>query len=129
MGLCDAHYRRKLRGSPLQSPMRDSYLRGEREESGWTSWRKHKKSGYVVRSRVFEGSQVFQSQHRVVFETILGRPLLTGEEVHHKSGQRDDNRPENLELWSTRQPKGQRVDDKVQFALETLRLYRPEALS
>ena len=36
---------------------------------------------------------------------------------------RDDNRPENLELWSTSQPSGQRVEDKVAWAAELLRRY------
>ena len=44
------------------------------------------------------------------------------------NGVRTDNRLENLELWSVMQPKGQRVDDKVDFALEILRRYRPEFL-
>jgi HNH endonuclease len=62
-------------------------------------------------------------------ELALGRPLLDHEEVHHRNGDRTDNRLDNLELWSTFQPAGQRVEDKVAWAIELLKLYAPERLS
>jgi tellurite resistance-related uncharacterized protein len=61
--------------------------------------------------------------HRLIMEQYLGRPLLPPENVHHINGVRDDNRLENLELWSSSQPPGQRVQDKLNWAREIIELY------
>lgn len=68
-------------------------------------------------------------EHRYQMQCKLGRPLLEDEEAHHLNGDRSDNSWGNLELWSTSQPKGQRVEDKVAFGLEMLCRYAPHLLA
>lgn len=69
-------------------------------------------SGYVTLTgddpRIRRGSRY---EHRLVMEEVIERQLLPNENVHHKNGIRHDNRPENLELWVTPQPGGQRPYD------------------
>lgn len=78
--------------------------------------------------RHLTGGEREVAEHRLVMAVYLGRPLEPDEVVHHRNGMRADNRIENLELWSVTQPKGQRAEDKVEFALVMLRRYRPDLL-
>lgn len=72
--------------------------------------------GYVkVRApdhpRAKKNKHPYVLEHILVMESILGRYLLPNERVHHRNGRRDDNRPENLELWKVKDPPGVRAAD------------------
>lgn len=94
----------------------------------WTGGRKLDSAGYVyLYSPDHPNSpntrRSYIAEHRLVMEKMLGRYLLKSEEVHHKNGIKDDNRPENLELWVRSHPRGARASDLVEFAREILAKY------
>lgn len=116
--LCAKHYaKNKKYGTPLGGGVQD----GRSKE-----WHV-RKGGYVIKfDRANPNAHPVSGvtfQHRDVMAAFIGRPLRSDENVHHKNGDRTDNRIENLELWIKSQPAGQRVQDKVAWARNILHEY------
>ena len=130
-GLCSSHYAQMKRGEELRPLRLQTRIppsgRGAYTDDGYVRLHgiQYKDHPNARRS----GKSFLLMEHHLVMSEMIGRGLLPGESVHHKNGMRDDNRPENLELWTKAQPAGQRVDDKVAFAIELLRLYAPDRLA
>lgn len=84
-----------------------------------------KNNGYVIVKvrNDLPSMKNYKYEHVFVMEQLLGRSLTDKETVHHKNGLRDDNRPENLELWASDHPAGQRVSDLIQWAKQILSQY------
>jgi HNH endonuclease len=117
-GFCPAHYKRVLKHGDPQAhiPIRASDGSGSLNHGYWH---------LPVPSDLLylTGGKRWVAEHRLVMALHLGRPLRHDENVHHINGDKLDNRLENLELWSTSQPSGKRVEDLLEYARVILDRY------
>lgn len=76
--------------NPLNSP------------EGWTAERRaNSRQKNLGKSENRAYKKVYgKHAHRVVAEMMLGRELTADEVVHHKNGDKTDNRPENIEVMT-----------------------------
>jgi hypothetical protein len=127
--LCSTHYGRKKAGeSDWDRPIKKKAPDGEGHLND---------KGY----RMVRHNGRMMGKHLVEFEKVLGRRVRTEapykENVHHKNGNRDDNRTDgppvmtpdgkyltgNLEMWSQSQPPGQEIGPKLDWGMEMLAEY------
>lgn len=70
----------------------------------WKGGRVVASNGYVLvkvgKSHHLADVRGYAYEHRVVAEKVIGRRLKAGEQIHHVNGNKQDNKPENLEVVS-----------------------------
>jgi hypothetical protein len=73
-------------------------------------------SGYRIIRLAKGGKRCLE--HRLVMRQMIGRELESFEQVHHKDGDKINNHPSNLELWTRSHPSGQRASDLINWFLK-----------
>ena len=71
------------------------------KNSNWKGGRTLASTGYYLvklRGHPMADVRGYVYEHRLVASQMLGRLLRKGEIVHHRNGDKTDNRPENLEV-------------------------------
>ena len=119
--VCRGHFRDQLM-SQLEPFDNDLQWASVYFDIPWTS-RCVTSDGYVT----LQFYSLSVRENRVVMGRNLGRRLTAEEDVHHKNGNRSDNRIKNLELKPRYHGRGQSVEDLLEFAYEIIATHGSEA--
>lgn len=114
---------RRFKGLPVFGPKKHIWGSGYITKNGYRLISKMHHPNSIKGKR---SGQIME--HVFVMSEHLGRPLRKDESVHHRNGIRDDNRIENLELWSktthgNHQRFGQRLHEKIKYFIDFLESY------
>jgi hypothetical protein len=101
LGLTEKQIQRRIRRLGLTTQRTGP--RGGAEHPEWKGGRHLDKNGYVLLYAPGHPSArgKYILEHRLVMEQHLGRHLTRDEVVHHRNGNREDNRIDNLEVFAT----------------------------
>ncbi len=108
-------WREKLGISEQEMPRRRTKGEGYISRQGYLSYRIKNHPCADKNGRV-------QASHLSIYDKT-GRTIKKGETVHHINGNTLDNRFENLEIWRSGHPFGQRVEDKIKWCIDFLNEY------
>lgn len=100
-GICKANSGSFKKGHP-KSPASSKFPKGKKHYR-WKG-KKRQKQGYIFLHKPnhpFANTRGYIFEHRYVMEQLIRRYLLPKERVHHINEIKNDNRIENLKLFST----------------------------
>jgi hypothetical protein len=99
------------------------------QHHAWKNIKKYTNQGYVlvyITDKTYPGEvrkSGYVLEHEYVMVKHLGRALFPNEQIHHKNGNRANNQIDNLELWASSHPSGQRIKDLKTWAHTILSRY------
>ena len=88
----------------------------------------YESNGYLQIGFRKNNKRKYFMHHRLIAECFIPNPN-NYPFINHINGIKDDNRIENLELWTSNHGGGQRVEDLIPYWVSMLQRYQPSLLN